>query len=91
MIVVIDAVGPPVLAIIVVAVVMQPFASVTVTVYEPASKAEAVVPVPPLGAHEYEYGAVPPEAVTVAVPLGLPQVAGVLVAEAVSAGGWVMV
>ena len=35
-----------------VCVVVQPFASVTVTVYVPEHKAEAVAPVPPDGAHE---------------------------------------
>jgi hypothetical protein len=34
------------------AVVVQPWESVTVQVYVPADKFEAVAPVPPLGAHE---------------------------------------
>jgi hypothetical protein len=35
------------------AVVLQLFASVTVTVYDPAISDEAVAPVPPLGDHAY--------------------------------------
>jgi len=50
------------------AVAVHPFASVTVTVYEPAAKPLAVVFVPPLGAHEYVKLPVPPLAVTVALP-----------------------
>lgn len=88
---VIVAPGPPVFATFAVAVVVHPLASVIVTVYDPAISPVAVAAVPPAGVHEYEYGAVPPEAVTVAEPFGLPQVAGVAVVEAVSAGGWVMV
>jgi hypothetical protein len=51
----------------------------------------AVAPVPPEGAHEYVYGPTPPEAVTVAVPFVLPQVAGVVAVVAVTAVGCVMV
>jgi len=51
------------------AVVVHPFASVTVTVYEPAAKPLAVAEVPPEGAHEYVYEPVPPLAVTVALPV----------------------
>ena len=36
------------------AVLMQPFRSVTVTVYVPLVKPDAVALVPPEGAHEYE-------------------------------------
>jgi hypothetical protein len=39
--------------IVAVAVDVQPFASVTVTVYDPAMSVEAVGPVPPEGAHAY--------------------------------------
>jgi hypothetical protein len=35
------------------AVVLHPFASVTVTVYDPAINPVAVAPVPPEGAHAY--------------------------------------
>ena len=46
------------------------FAPVTVTVYVPAQRLDAVAPVPPDGAHEYVYGPPPPAvAVTLAVPL----------------------
>jgi hypothetical protein len=53
--------------------VVQPFASVTVITYEPAVKPVAVV-VDWDGVvfHEYVYGVVPPEAVTVALPLFPP-------------------
>ncbi|CAM4361473.1 hypothetical protein FLTE109939_07355 [Flavobacterium terrigena] len=47
--------------------------SVTVTVYDPAARPDAVVPVPPDGDQEYEYGAIPPEGITVAVPLEPPK------------------
>lgn len=53
-------------------VVVQPFASVIVQVKVPAHNALAVAPVPPDGAHEYVYGAVPPEATTVALPVHNP-------------------
>jgi hypothetical protein len=53
-------------------VVVQPFASVTVTVYVPAQRPVVVAAVPPEGAHEYVYGAVPPEATTVAEPVHWP-------------------
>jgi hypothetical protein len=61
-------------------VAVQPFASVTVTVYAPATKPEAVAAVPPDGAHEYVYGLVPPAGVTVAEPL-LPPLHDTLVCE----------
>jgi hypothetical protein len=54
------------------AVAVQPFLSVTVTVYVPAVRLVAVALVPPLGAHEYVYGTVPPPAVTVAPPVAPP-------------------
>jgi hypothetical protein len=47
----------------------HPLFVVTVTVYVPAAKEEAVAAVPPEGAHEYVYGVVPPVGVTVAEPL----------------------
>jgi hypothetical protein len=50
------------------AVVVQPFASVIVTVYVPAVSALALAPVPPLGDQLYVYGATPPFAVTDAEP-----------------------
>jgi hypothetical protein len=53
-------------------------ASVTVTVYVPAHKLVAVAAFPPEGAHEYVYGAVPPETETEALPLQLEQLAGEL-------------
>jgi hypothetical protein len=56
-----------------VAVVEQPFTSVTVTVYGPAVNGVPVGPVPPPGDHAYEYGPVPPEAATVADPLLPPK------------------
>lgn len=39
------------------------------TEYEPAVRPAAVADVPPEGLHEYVYGDVPPEAVTVPLPL----------------------
>ena len=56
-----------------VAVAEHPFTSVTVTVYGPAVSGVPVVPVPPEGAHAYEYGPVPPVASTVAEPLLPPK------------------
>ena len=47
------AVGPPLLITVTVRVSVHPFASVMVHVYDPASKPDAVAPVPPDGAHEY--------------------------------------
>jgi hypothetical protein len=70
------------------AVVVHPFASVTVTVYPPAVRPVAEEPVPPEGAHEYVYPEVPPDAVTEAEPVLPPkQSTGDEVAVAVSAGG----
>jgi hypothetical protein len=55
---------------IAVAVLIHPFASVTVTVYVPAAKPVAVAVVcAGLEFHAYEYGAVPPAALTVAEPV----------------------
>jgi hypothetical protein len=45
------------------------FASVTIQLYVPAIKAEAVIPVPPNGVQLYVYAPVPPEADIVAAPL----------------------
>ena len=85
LVVAVTAVGCPITAV---AVLVHPFASVTVTVYVPAASALAVVPVPPLGAHEYVYGDVPPVAVTVAVPVDPPkQIASVLTVLAANTGG----
>jgi hypothetical protein len=58
-------------------VTVHPFASVTVTEYVPAANPVAVAPVPPEGDQEYAYGAVPPEALTEALPLEEPPVAEV--------------
>jgi hypothetical protein len=60
-------------------------ASVTVTVYVPAHKLVAVAALPPDGAQEYVYGAVPPETETEALPLQLEQLAGELDGVMVSA------
>jgi hypothetical protein len=48
-----------------VCVVVEPMLSVTVTVYVPAARPDAVAAVPPDGAHEYEYGLEPPEGAAV--------------------------
>ena len=61
-------VNPDPAVIVTDAVCIHPLALVTVTVYVPEHKVEAVEPVPPEGDHEYVYGAFEPEAVTVAVP-----------------------
>jgi hypothetical protein len=53
-------------------VAVQPFASVTVTVYEPAISPVAVEPVPPEGDHAYVYAPVPPDAITDAEPVFPP-------------------
>lgn len=45
--------GPPALETAAVEVPVQPFASVTMTVYEPAASPEAVAALPPDGVHEY--------------------------------------
>jgi hypothetical protein len=59
--------------IVTVAVLVHNFASVTVTVYGPAAKPVAVAVVAVLGDdHAYEYGAVPPAALTVAEPVESP-------------------
>ena len=50
-------------------VVVHPLPSVTVTVYEPPLREEAVVPVPPEGDQLYVYPPLPPLALTVADPL----------------------
>ena len=56
------------------AVAEQPFLSDTVTVYVAALRPVAFKFDPPEGDHEYVYGVIPPVAVTVALPLLLPQV-----------------
>jgi hypothetical protein len=68
------------------AVATQPLLSVTVTVYVPADKPEAVAPVPPDGAHEYVYVPDPPVAVTVAEPLLPPLQLTFVCAEIVAVG-----
>lgn len=75
-----------------VAVAVQLFESVTVTVYVPAATFEmfALVPSPPL--HEYVYDVVPPVAVALNVPVLVPlHVAAVAVADADNADGWFIV
>jgi hypothetical protein len=90
-VVVVDAATGVGCVIVYVRVMVQPFASVTVTVYVPAARPVAEEPVPPLGAHEYVYGAVPPEATTVAEPV-VPPLQSTFTCEPVvaSAGGCVM-
>ena len=73
--------------IVALAVAVHPLASVTVTLYVPAASALRFCVVAPL-LHKYVYGAVPPLAVTVAVPSVPPiVVTGVDVADAVTAAG----
>ncbi len=73
-------------------VVVQPLASVTVTVYVAAHKA-AIVAVPPAFDHKYVYAAVPPKGVAVEDPVQtLLQATFVLAVVAVKdAAGWVIV
>jgi hypothetical protein len=73
---------------LVVFVCVHPFASVTVTVYNPVQSAVAVLPVPPAGAHEYVKPLAPPEAFTAAIPSQLPkQLTGLeLIARLIAAG-----
>jgi hypothetical protein len=77
-----------------VATAVQPLASVIVQEYVCAERPVAfAVPCPPPGAGDqlYVYDPVPPLPVAVAVPVEPPlQSTGVIVAEAVSAVGWVM-
>jgi hypothetical protein len=76
---------------VVVADEVQPFASVTITVYVPAESPVALDPFPPLGDHAYVYGVVPPVGVTVAEPVLPPkQSTGDELAEVVSTGGCVI-
>jgi hypothetical protein len=73
-------------------VIVQPLASVTVTVYEPEARPVAVEPVPPDGAQEYVYGPVPPDGATLALPVDAPlHNTFVCVVVAVNAVGCVMV
>ena len=82
--------GPPALLIVVVAVILQPFASVTVIVYVEAASEFAVAPVVLL-LQLYVKLPLPPAAATVAAPLLAPHVAFVGVTVGVlSAGGCVM-
>lgn len=83
------AVGEPALVIVIVRVMVQPFASVTVTTYAPAPNPVGFAPLPD-GVHAYEYGPVPPVTVMDAAPLLLPHVAGVADVVAASAGGCVI-
>ena len=63
---------------VILAVAVHPFASVTVIVYVPAENPVPVALVPPIGVHAYVYGLVPPPPVTVALPL-LPPLHNTLV------------
>ena len=81
------AVGPPVFATVTVSVRKHPFESATIAVYVPEASPVAVALVPPVGDHEYVYDPVPPDALTVAVPSLIPQVAGVDDRERVITGG----
>ena len=83
--------GPPALDTAAVAVLVHPFASVTVTVYEPATRFDAVAPDPPVGLQRYVSAPVPPLAFTEADPFAEPHVAAVDVVAAVIAGGSVIV
>ena len=74
-------------------VAVHPLASVTVTVYAPALKPEAVADVPPDGDHEYVYPPAPPDGLTEAEPFEAP-LQDTFVCEPVEvliAVGWVMV
>ena len=74
------------------AVVVHPLLSVTLTVYVPADNPVAVILVCPLGFHKYVYGAVPPLAAAVAVPVLPPlHATPVLVAVTLTGAGWVIV
>ena len=64
----------------------HPFASETLTVYVPAGRLEAVVPVPPAGDQAYVNGPVPPVTFTEAVPLLPPLQETFTPTEAVMAG-----
>jgi hypothetical protein len=76
---------------VVVAVLIHPFASVIVTVYVPAVNPPAVTVVCKVGFHEYVYGTVPPAALTVERPLFPPlQVTFTLVKELVMMAGSVI-
>jgi hypothetical protein len=68
--------GAPVVATTMPDVVVHPFASVTVTEYDPPARLTAVAVVCEF-VHAYVYGPVPPLASASAVPLLFPQVAGV--------------
>ena len=70
-------------ATVVLQVVVQPLASVTLTLYGPIAKLLRLAVVAPL-LHKYVYGAVPPVAVTLAVPVVVPwHATGVFVQVAV--------
>jgi hypothetical protein len=56
---VIETVGTDVVEIVLLLLVLQPFASVTVTMYVPAATLDKDVPVLPVF-HKYVYGDVPP-------------------------------
>ena len=74
------------------AVFTQPFASVTVTVYDPAQRLLIPGVVSPFGSHAYEYGGVPPETTAAAAPLqtALQEICVALI-ETLSGFGCVMV
>jgi hypothetical protein len=73
-------------------VIEQPAGELIVHVYVPAQSPVAVAPVPPLGAHEYVYVPLPPDATTVALPVHAPlHVTFTCDCVAVIAGGSVIV
>ena len=72
------AVGAPKSLTTTAALAMHPLASVTVTLYPPATTRLAQLSVwDPESSHKYVYGASPPVTETHASPSGLPHVAGV--------------
>lgn len=86
-------VAPPELVIVTGVELVQPFVSVAVTVYGPAARPLAVAAAPPEGDQLYVIVPVPPLPSAVALPLLLPQVAGVEpeIATVRGEAGWVIV
>jgi len=73
-------------------VLLQPFASVTVTEYVPAVRPVAVALFPPVGLHKYEYGPVPLATVMDAVPsLPVKQETAVEVGMLVTRGAGIVI
>lgn len=81
----------PILLMIATAVFVQFWASVMVTVYEPAAKPEVLEPVAPGEDQLYISVPPPPAAFTVTLPLEIPHVAGEEDMLAVIPGGSVIV